>query len=205
LAATIAAVHAARVSPPSRLAPGIPPELDKIVLRALAKKAGDRYQTAQEIVDDLWPLYSGQSRGATAELIKLVQSVAPAAALGRRTQREDEATAPARAPHPHPQDDRTPAIYRDLDDVLNDAAGDEEDFDALEDINGAPERPGTSPRAAHPTWSEGESLSEAAFEGSVTRHPPVESERSRRETTVTAIVIAASIIATIVFWLMVLK
>ncbi|MGH3039388.1 MAG: Stk1 family PASTA domain-containing Ser/Thr kinase [Gaiellaceae bacterium] len=39
--------------PPSSLRPEIPFELDQIVLRALAKDPGDRYQTAEEFIEDL--------------------------------------------------------------------------------------------------------------------------------------------------------
>src|ERR671916_654375 len=39
--------------PPSELRPEIPPELDQIVLRALAKDPHDRYQSAQEFSEDL--------------------------------------------------------------------------------------------------------------------------------------------------------
>src|ERR671923_398041 len=60
--------------PPSRIRPEIPPELDQIVLRALAKEQEDRYQSADEFIEDLQrveaglPLSPETSEAATALL-----------------------------------------------------------------------------------------------------------------------------------------
>ncbi len=43
----------AEISPPSTLRPGIPPQLEKIVMHALAKAPGDRYQSASDFATDL--------------------------------------------------------------------------------------------------------------------------------------------------------
>ena len=43
--------------PPSRFNPRVPPELDRIVMRALAKKPGARYQTADAVLADLRAVY----------------------------------------------------------------------------------------------------------------------------------------------------
>ncbi|MFN2577886.1 MAG: tetratricopeptide repeat protein [Pyrinomonadaceae bacterium] len=52
---------------PSELNPGIPWGLEKIILKAMAKHAGDRYQTADEMLQDLKHLRSSLS-GATERL-----------------------------------------------------------------------------------------------------------------------------------------
>ena len=61
-------------APPSSLRPEIPPDLDQIVLRALAKDPADRYQTAEEFIEDLerfeagLPISRATSTAATALL-----------------------------------------------------------------------------------------------------------------------------------------
>jgi len=60
--------------PPSQLRSEIPPELDQIVLRALAKEPEDRYQTAEDFIEDLerveagLPISRETSEAATALL-----------------------------------------------------------------------------------------------------------------------------------------
>ena len=51
--------------PPSKLRPDIPPELDMVVLRALAKNPDDRYQSADEMEGDLERVARGASVSAT--------------------------------------------------------------------------------------------------------------------------------------------
>jgi serine/threonine-protein kinase len=61
--------------PPSNLRSEIPPELDQIVLRALAKEPEDRYQTAEEFIEDLerveagLPISRATATAATALLV----------------------------------------------------------------------------------------------------------------------------------------
>jgi beta-lactam-binding protein with PASTA domain/tRNA A-37 threonylcarbamoyl transferase component Bud32 len=61
--------------PPSNLRSEIPPELDQIVLRALAKEPEDRYQTADEFIEDLerveagLPISRATATAATALLV----------------------------------------------------------------------------------------------------------------------------------------
>ncbi len=51
--------------PPSKLRPDVPPELDMVVLRALAKNPDDRYQSADEMEADLERVARGASVAAT--------------------------------------------------------------------------------------------------------------------------------------------
>jgi eukaryotic-like serine/threonine-protein kinase len=72
--------------PPSKIRPEIPEQLDKVVLRALAKAPEDRYQTAEEFAEDLHrveaglPLAPETSEAATALL------AAPGTTIGGTTQ-----------------------------------------------------------------------------------------------------------------------
>jgi serine/threonine protein kinase len=50
---TIALVRACKVDPPSRERPDISPELDRIVLKALARSRDQRYQSADDLASDL--------------------------------------------------------------------------------------------------------------------------------------------------------
>ncbi|MDT4966348.1 MAG: eukaryotic-like serine/threonine-protein kinase [Acidobacteriota bacterium] len=49
---------------PSTINPDIPPELDRITLKAMAKKPDDRYQTAKELIEDLRAVYPAVSNNA---------------------------------------------------------------------------------------------------------------------------------------------
>jgi eukaryotic-like serine/threonine-protein kinase len=63
--------------PPSKLRPEIPPELDKVVLRALAKDPDERYQSADEMEADLERV----ARGAPVSAATAATQVLPAAAV----------------------------------------------------------------------------------------------------------------------------
>ncbi|HEX2044780.1 MAG TPA: Stk1 family PASTA domain-containing Ser/Thr kinase [Gaiellaceae bacterium] len=100
--------------PPSQLRSEIPPELDKIVLRALAKEPEDRYQTAEDFMEDLdrveagLPLARETSEAATALL------AGPVTAGTTQVLPRDDGTrlaparpeAPPRRPPPYPPDYR---------------------------------------------------------------------------------------------------
>jgi eukaryotic-like serine/threonine-protein kinase len=66
--------------PPSKLRPEIPPELDKVVLRALAKSPDDRYQSADEMEADLDRVARGAPVSAATAATQVLRVPAAAAA-----------------------------------------------------------------------------------------------------------------------------
>lgn len=100
IAATIAAVHAARVPPPSSLWPDIPPELDTIVRRLLAKKRDERYADASEVGEAL--LRFGQPSGRS-ELTAEVRAL-------MAVDRASSSLRPATSPSLEVADDALPSV-----------------------------------------------------------------------------------------------
>ena len=73
---TLARVRECNVAPPSRLNPQLPPGLDAIVLKSLAKNPDERYSTAQEFrlaLED-W-LIQGRMSASSAHLAEFLKSI----------------------------------------------------------------------------------------------------------------------------------
>ncbi|HEX3454612.1 MAG TPA: Stk1 family PASTA domain-containing Ser/Thr kinase, partial [Gaiellaceae bacterium] len=73
--------------PPSKLRPDVPPELDAVVLRALAKNPDDRYQNADEMEADLERVARGRPVAATTmdSATQVLRAAPAAAAVGAAT------------------------------------------------------------------------------------------------------------------------
>ncbi len=101
-------------SPPSALRPEIPPELDQIVLRSLAKDPGERYQTAEEFIEDLERVEAGLpiSRATSTAATALLAGAAAGLAAGEATELLSEGpTRVVAPPPPRPTPPRRPPDY----------------------------------------------------------------------------------------------
>src|SRR5215211_1141136 len=79
--------------PPSQLDPEISPEIDAVVLKALAKDPAERYQSAREMKDDITRLLAGQQTTA-----QQATAVVPMAAGAMAANAYDDATHVATPP-----------------------------------------------------------------------------------------------------------
>ncbi|HEX5657669.1 MAG TPA: serine/threonine-protein kinase, partial [Polyangiales bacterium] len=84
--ATLELVRDANVVPPSAKAPGVPPELDAIVMKALSREADDRYQDAEEMQHAL----EGFLRSSDAHYGQASVGIAMREAFHTEVQRERE-------------------------------------------------------------------------------------------------------------------
>ena len=75
-------------TPPSQVDPGVTPEIDAVVLRALAKSPDDRYQTAAEFRADVERAIAGSPVTAAVPMITIdqTQQLTPVAAAGIQQQ-----------------------------------------------------------------------------------------------------------------------
>ncbi|HEX4461604.1 MAG TPA: serine/threonine-protein kinase [Polyangia bacterium] len=73
---TMRLIREARVAPPSLVVPEIPPELDGVVLKMLARDPNDRYASCDELLADLTPI-SRAVNGDGAELRAFLEKLGP--------------------------------------------------------------------------------------------------------------------------------
>ncbi|WP_433784794.1 Stk1 family PASTA domain-containing Ser/Thr kinase [Actinomycetospora sp. CA-101289] len=83
---------------PSSVHPGVPPELDAITMKALAKNPSNRYQSADEMREDLYRVLTGERPGAPMvmtpeERTEYMTGRQPAVAPGGDADEVDEFTA----------------------------------------------------------------------------------------------------------------
>jgi eukaryotic-like serine/threonine-protein kinase len=129
LAATIAAVHAARVLPPSAINDDVPIELDRVVLRALSKNPSERFADAGEIVDLLRPFAAQARRSELLDLVRAAMTnVATEKPAAPTIEQRLVPAPPVRAPSPPPEIDASDPAE----------AGDSRDFEALASVDGEP-------------------------------------------------------------------
>lgn len=101
---TIALVREAKVGPPSERNPEIPPELDRVCLKALAKNPNERYQTCDQMARELdevvhhlkWgperladflAMIFPDEQSSLGEMRPLTQATAPSSPAGRKKTR----------------------------------------------------------------------------------------------------------------------
>jgi len=95
----VAYQHVSHQAPaPSASNPDVPESLDGIVLTALAKNPDDRYQTAEEMRQDLWAALQGRTPAATAPAAAAAAGMALAGTDEAATQMMTRAVPPATAP-----------------------------------------------------------------------------------------------------------
>jgi serine/threonine protein kinase len=99
-AATIHAVEKAEVPPLRSIRPDIPPELEAIALKALAKKPKDRFQSAAEMSDALEEILGKVSARSSSNLLKNWIC----GLFGEERAELKRATAQGRGFEPHPED-----------------------------------------------------------------------------------------------------
>jgi serine/threonine-protein kinase len=95
--------------PPSKLRPEIPADIDRIVLRALAKAPEERYQSAEEFIEDLERVEAGLPLSAqTSDAATALLTVAPVDGMTEVLPNDAtrvsaaRSTAPARRPPTYP-------------------------------------------------------------------------------------------------------
>jgi len=100
--------------PPSSLVAGLPPDMDRVVMRGLSKNRDERYQSADEFIADLDRVANGLPVAAVAAPTQAMRAPAPPPA--QTTQRMAPAVAPVPAAWPREEPRYAPARYDDYED-----------------------------------------------------------------------------------------
>jgi serine/threonine protein kinase len=157
-------VRKANIAPPSTLRRDVPPQLERIVMHALAKKREDRYQTAGDMATDLERFLHAYSPVFTAAKVNAYTQKVLAEA-----EPPPPAAAPVRAPAPEPRhpSQNTQRVQRDqlvrarseftdensvifrMKDLKREAAGFGEDSTGTTSPEPLARKPGGSARPAH--------------------------------------------------------
>ena len=95
--------------PPSQIDPAVPPALDALVLKSLAKSPDDRYQTAADFRSDVERAIAGMP--VTTAVAPVGAAVATGALAADATQRFPAAGPPVGAPPIEPENKRSPWVW----------------------------------------------------------------------------------------------
>ncbi len=87
-------------TPPSTLNPHMPAHFDQVINKAMAKRPGDRFQSAKEFADGIRKALAGQSLEEDDDEGTLVASAAAPGAVAAPDEAEDEATMVDTRPRP---------------------------------------------------------------------------------------------------------
>jgi len=89
----------APLAPPTDLVPDLPPSIEAVIMRALAKDPDKRYQTARELADDLERALAGDTvEPPPSELVSASAIGETLIGLGARDQAEEKGQPPSPAP-----------------------------------------------------------------------------------------------------------
>jgi serine/threonine protein kinase len=133
--ATLQMIINQKVKPPTTIRPDCPPELERIVMRALAEDLGKRYATAEQLVTDLDELAREHKLKQSPNALAATMSQLFSAELA--AWREARAKGVQLADHLHDVRDMTTPVseseFIDLDAILDEDQDDDDDDDDLDD------------------------------------------------------------------------
>jgi len=99
------AILSQELTPPSAIHPGVPAEVDRIVMKALARNPAQRYATALQMAQDIDACADVASSMKVAEWVQAIAGPALAVRSALVSRADLDATPPA---HPHPNNPNNP-------------------------------------------------------------------------------------------------